>query len=122
MKTSVLENIVNTINTNCKNFAAYLPLEPNEYWDIREGKLLKTESRTLRIQKRGNEKNQKFWNIFEKDMDKVIFKASQRNKDFADRVKNNTLSVYDVECIIRRSSFKILNLKMSYTPLFPVLE
>lgn len=114
MENDVLTGIARIINTYCKTHIAYIPLISYEYWDVKNGKLVKTKCRVLRIETRAKNKKTMVWNIFEKDIEKVIFIDSQKDNNFVERVATDSLSLCDVERIIRKSSYKLLNLKMSY--------
>ncbi|MEO3612461.1 hypothetical protein ABG840_19885 [Phocaeicola vulgatus] len=121
MMDNILENIAIIINSNSKRYEARIPKNLREYCEIINGRIIKVSNRVLRIECIFEKRKNKVWYIFERDIEKVICKIARRDKGFSKRVEGGSLSVYDVECIIRRCTFKILNLKMTYSDSAPIL-
>lgn len=115
MQNNILENIAITINQHSRRYEARIPNELREYCEIINGRIIKVKNRVLRIEYICEKRKNKVWYIFERDIEKVILKISRRDKNFSQRVEDGSLTVYDVECVIRRCTFKILNLKMLYS-------
>lgn len=115
MQNNILENIAITINQHSRRYEARIPNELREYCEIINGRIIKVKNRILRIEYICEKRKNKVWYIFERDIEKVILKISRRDKNFSQRVEDGSLTVYDVECVIRRCTFNILNLKMLYS-------
>ena len=103
---NILENIAIIINSNSKRYEARIPKNLREYCEIINGRIIKVSNRVLRIECIFEKRKNKVWYIFERDIEKVICKIARRDKGFSKRVEEGSLSVYDVECIIRRCTFE----------------
>lgn len=84
---------------------------------VQDGKrLVKSSCLVLRIMLTGKVKyhvSRTVWNIYEKDIDKIIQKICRRDTAFAERIALCEPTPQDVDLIIRRASFKSLKLKIS---------
>ncbi len=101
MQNNILENIAITINQHSRRYEARIPNELREYCEIINGRIIKVKNRVLRIEYICEKRKNKVWYIFERDIEKVILKISRRDKNFSQRVEDGSLTVYDVECVIR---------------------
>lgn len=121
MRPELLYKMADIINANSTKYRALIPCSKHDYM-IQEGnKLTKTCCYVLRIMISGKPKNhvsRSVWNIYEKDMDRIILKVSRRDKEFTERINSCEPTKQDVESIVRRASFGTLKLKISNTPYY----
>lgn len=116
MKPKLLFKIAEVINGSGGTYRAIVPYDKHEYMVLDGSSLIRSSCHVLRIILSGKPKNhvsKSVWNIYENDMDKVIKKISRRDRAFAERMASCTPSTNDVEWIVRRASFRFLNLKIS---------
>lgn len=115
MKAELLYRIADIINSNSSTHHAVVPCSRHDYMVQEGNKLVKSSCLVLRIMLSGKVKNhvtRSFWNIYEKDIDKVIMKICRRDSSFAERVAQRALTAQDVDLLIRRSSFNSLKLRI----------
>ena len=117
MTLSLLYKIAETINSNSNIYRANVPMHASEYMLHENNALVRTKCRTLHVSMVDTPSDSKAheWNIYEIDMDNTIRKMSRRNQSFAERLRNLSPSLLDVELIIRRASFKLLKLSIAKT-------
>jgi hypothetical protein len=115
MNPKLLDKMADIINSKSKVFYAVVPRMKLQYMNVDGDSLQKTFCYVLNIVrlKQQQSKKRNVWNIYEIDIEKVIQKISQRDRLFADRITRCDLTPTDVEIIIRRASFRALNLKIS---------
>lgn len=119
MKIELLYKIADIINSNSRHYRAIVPTSKRDYMVHQRGKLVRTSCFVLRIMamdKTGATRN--VWNIYEKDMDKIIEKVCRRDSAFAQRVAQDDLTRQDVEMLIRRASFISLRLRIADSLLY----
>lgn len=116
MKAELLCKFADIINTNGKVYRAVVPTARHDYM-VQDGKrLVKSSCLVLRIMLAGKVKyhvSRTVWNIYEKDIDRIIQKICRRDTAFAERIAQCEPTPQDVDLIIRRASFKSLKLKIS---------
>ena len=115
MKAELLYKIADIINSNSSIHHAVVPCSRHDYMVQEGNKLVKSSCLVLRIMLSGKVKNhvtRSFWNIYEKDIDKVILKLCRRDKAFAERIAQCALTAHDVDLLVRRSSFNSLKLRI----------
>lgn len=116
MKAELLCKFADIINTNGKVYRAVVPTARHDYM-VQDGKrLVKSSCLVLRIMLAGKVKyhvSRTVWNIYEKDIDRIIQKICRRDTAFAERIAQCNPTPQDVDLIIRRASFKSLKLKIS---------
>lgn len=115
MKAELLYQIADIINHNSTTHYAVVPTSRHDYM-VQEGqRLVQSSCLVLRIMLKGKVKchvSRTFWNIYEKDIDKVILKLCRRDKAFAERIAQCALTAHDVDLLVRRSSFNSLKLRI----------
>lgn len=108
--------IADVINGSGNTYLAVVPSSKHDYM-VQDGhRLVRSSCYVLRVMLSGKTKNhvsRSVWNIYEKDMDKIIQKISRRDKAFAERMTNCEPSPNDIEWIVRRATLKALKLKIS---------
>ena len=115
MKSELLAKIADVINESSTHFRALVPYCKREYMAMEGQRLVKQDCYVLKIWQAGkitNHVKRSEWNIFERDLDKIITKISRRDLDFADRMSACAPTRRDVECLVRRASFRSLRLKI----------
>lgn len=115
MNRDLLEKMADVINSKSKEFYAVVPRRQFKYMNVEAGHLMPTSCYVLSIvrmkQKRG--KNREIWNIYEFDIWKKVKEQSRKDRLFRDRMLNCEPTPMDVEIIVKRASFRALNLKIS---------
>ena len=115
MKAELLYQIADIINHNSTTHYAVVPTSRHDYM-VQEGqRLVQSSCLVLRIMLKGKVKchvSRTFWNIYEKDIDKVIMKICRRDSSFAERISKCEPTAQDVDLLIRRASFNSLRLKI----------
>ena len=118
MKTELLYKIADIINSNSTKYRAVIPRVRRQYMTQQGNSLVKSTCLVLNIMVTTRPKNhvsRSIWNIYEKDIDKIIKKSGRRDKEFAQRIDNCEPTLFDIEMIIRRASFQALKLKLVLT-------
>ena len=118
MKTELLYKIADIINSNSTKYRAVIPRVRRQYMTQQGNSLVKSTCLVLNIMVTTRPKNhvsRSIWNIYEKDIDKIIKKIGRRDKEFAQRIDNCELTLFDIEVIVRRASFQALKLKLVKT-------
>ena len=95
MKAELLYKIADIINSNSSTHHAVVPCSRHDYMVQEGNRLVKSSCLVLRIMLSGKVKNhvtRSFWNIYEKDIDKVIMKLCRRDRAFAERVAQRALT------------------------------
>ena len=118
MKTELLYKIADIINSNSTKYRAVIPRVRRQYMTQQGNSLVKSTCLVLNIMVTTRPKNhvsRSIWNIYEKDIDKIIKKIGRRDKEFAQRIDNCDPTLFDIEMIIRRASFQALKLKLVVT-------
>lgn len=118
MSIELLYKIADLINTNSTKYHAVIPRVRRQYMTWQDGHLVKSYCLVLNVMVVGKPKNhvcRSVWNIYEKDIDKIIKKISRRDKAFAERITNCEPTLFDIEMIVRRASFQALKLKLVKT-------
>ena len=118
MKTELLYKIADIINSNSTKYRAVIPLFRRQYMTQQGNSLVKSTCLVLNIMVTTRPKNhvsRSIWNIYEKDIDKIIKKIGRRDKEFAQRIDNCEPTLFDIEVIVRRASFQALKLKLVKT-------
>lgn len=118
MKTELLYKIADIINSNCTKYRAVIPRVRRQYMTQQGNSLVKSTCLVLNIMVTTRPKNhvsRSIWNIYEKDIDKIIKKIGRRDKEFAQRIDNCEPTLFDIEVIVRRASFQALKLKLVKT-------
>lgn len=116
MKAELLCKFADIINTNGKVYRAVVPTARHDYMVQDGNRLVKSSCLVLRIMLAGKVKyhvSRTIWNIYEKDIDRIIQKICRRDTAFAERIAQCDPTPQDVDLIIRRASFKSLKLKIS---------
>lgn len=116
MRAELLYKFADIINSNGKEFRAVVPLSRHDYMVQDGNRLVKSSCLVLRIMLAGKVKyhvSRTVWNIYEKDIDKIIQKVCRRDTAFAERITQCEPTPQDVELIVRRASFNSLKLKIS---------
>ena len=116
MKAELLCKFADIINTNGKVYRAVVPTARHDYMVQDGNRLVKSSCLVLRIMLAGKVKyhvSRTIWNIYEKDIDRIIQKICRRDTAFAERIAQCNPTPQDVDLIIRRASFKSLKLKIS---------
>lgn len=116
MKAELLCKFADIINTNGKVYRAVVPTARHDYMVQDGNRLVKSSCLVLRIMLAGKVKyhvSRTVWNIYEKDIDRIIQKICRRDTTFAERIAQCDPTPQDVDLIIRRASFKSLKLKIS---------
>lgn len=114
MKIDLLYKIADIINGNSRHYRAIVPTSKRDYMVYQRGKLVRSSCFVLRIMaldKAGATRS--VWNIYEKDIDKIIAKVCRRDSAFANRIEQCEPTTRDVEMLIRRASFISLRLKIA---------
>lgn len=99
--------IAEVISANSKKYRATVPEEKQPY-AIVSGKELGTVScytilMTL-VDRPKNYTYRKGCYIYEKDIERVVKRLSQKDKEFEERYNNEKLTLFDIEIIIRQAS------------------
>ncbi len=118
MKTELLYKIADIINSNSTKYRAVIPRVKRQYMTQQGNSLVKSTCLVLNIMVTTRPKNhvsRSIWNIYEKDIDKIIKKIGRRDKEFAQRIDNCEPTLFDIEVIVRRASFQALKLKLVKT-------
>ena len=118
MKTELLYKIADIINSNSTKYRAVIPRVRRQYMTQQGNSLVKSTCLVLNIMVTTRPKNhvsRSIWNIYEKDIDKIIKKIGRRDKEFAQRIDNCEPILFDIEVIVRRASFQALKLKLVKT-------
>ena len=118
MKTELLYKIADIINSNSTKYRAVIPRVRRQYMTQLGNSLVKSTCLVLNIMVTTRPKNhvsRSIWNIYEKDIDKIIKKIGRRDKEFAQRIDNCEPTLFDIEVIVRRASFQALKLKLVKT-------
>ena len=118
MKTELLYKIADIINSNSTKYRAVIPRVRRQYMTQQGNSLVKSTCLVLNIMVTTRPKNhvsRSIWNIYEKDIDKIIKKIGRRDKEFAQRIDNCEPTLFDIEVIVRRASFQALKLKLVKT-------
>ena len=118
MKTELLYKIADIINSNSTKYRAVIPRVRRQYMTQQGNSLVKSTCLVLNIMVTTRPKNhvsRSIWNIYEKDIDKIIKKIGRRDKEFAQRIDNCEPTLVDIEVIVRRASFQALKLKLVKT-------
>jgi hypothetical protein len=118
MKTELLYKIADIINSNSTKYRAVIPRVRRQYMTQQGNSLVKSTCLVLNIMVTTRPKNhvsRSIWNIYEKDIDKIIKKIGRRDKEFAQRIDNCEPTLFDIEVIVRRASFQTLKLKLVKT-------
>jgi hypothetical protein len=118
MKTELLYKIADIINSNSTKYRAVIPRVRRQYMTQQGNSLVKSTCLVLNIMVTTRPKNhvsRSIWNIYEKDIDKIIKKIGRRVKEFAQRIDNCEPTLFDIEVIVRRASFQALKLKLVKT-------
>jgi len=118
MTLKLLYRIADVINSSTQKYYAVVPDARREYMTQVDSKLVKSYCWVLNIKVMGkitNHVKRSDWNIFEKDMDRIILKMARRDKAFAERIRNCEPTPFDVQTIVRRASFQSLRLKLVTT-------
>ena len=118
MTLELLYKIADLINSNSTKYHAVIPRVKRQYMSWQDGTLVKSYCLVLNIMVVGKPKNhvnRSVWNIYEKDMDKIIKKIARRDKSYAERIANCEPTLFDIETIVRRASFQALKLKLVQT-------
>jgi hypothetical protein len=118
MKTELLYKIADIINSNSTKYRAVIPRVRRQYMTQQGNSLVKSTCLVLNIMVTTRPKNhvsRSIWNIYEKDIDKIIKKIGRRDKEFAQRIDNCEPTLFDIEVIVRRASFHALKLKLVKT-------
>ena len=118
MKTELLYKIEDIINSNSTKYRAVIPRVRRQYMTQQGNSLVKSTCLVLNIMVTTRPKNhvsRSIWNIYEKDIDKIIKKIGRRDKEFAQRIDNCEPTLFDIEVIVRRASFQALKLKLVKT-------
>lgn len=118
MKTELLYKIADIINSNSTKYRAVIPRVRRQYMTQQGNSLVKSTCLVLNIMVTTLPKNhvsRSIWNIYEKDIDKIIKKIGRRDKEFAQRIDNCEPTLFDIEVIVRRASFQALKLKLVKT-------
>lgn len=118
MKTELLYKIADIINSNSSKYRAVIPRVRRQYMTQQGNSLVKSTCLVLNIMVTTRPKNhvsRSIWNIYEKDIDKIIKKIGRRDKEFAQRIDNCEPTLFDIEVIVRRASFQALKLKLVKT-------
>jgi len=118
MKTELLYKIADIINSNSTKYRAVIPRVKRQYMTQQGNSLVKSTCLVLNIMVTTLPKNhvsRSIWNIYEKDIDKIIKKIGRRDKEFAQRIDNCEPTLFDIEVIVRRASFQALKLKLVKT-------
>ena len=118
MKTELLYKIADIINSNSTRYRAVRPRVRRQYMTQQGNSLVKSTCLVLNIMVTTRPKNhvsRSIWNIYEKDIDKIIKKIGRRDKEFAQRIDNCEPTLFDIEVIVRRASFQALKLKLVKT-------
>ena len=118
MKTELLYKIADIINSNITKYRAVIPRVRRQYMTQQGNSLVKSTCLVLNIMVTTRPKNhvsRSIWNIYEKDIDKIIKKIGRRDKEFAQRIDNCEPTLFDIEVIVRRASFQALKLKLVKT-------
>lgn len=118
MTVELLYKIADIINSNSEEFHAVVPKAKHDYMAQRKDspKLVRESCFVLHIirhWKKGYRVYRTVWNIYEKDIDKIIEKVCRRDQDFAKRIALCEPTAKDVEMLVRRASFKSLRLKIA---------
>lgn len=118
MKTELLYKIADIINSNSTKYRAVIPRVRRQYMTQQGNSLVQSTCLVLNIMVTTRPKNhvsRSIWNIYEKDIDKIIKKIGRRDKEFAQRIDNCEPTLFDIEVIVRRASFQALKLKLVKT-------
>ena len=118
MKTELLYKIADIINSNSTKYRAVIPRVRRQYMTQQGNSLVKSTCLVMNIMVTTRPKNhvsRSIWNIYEKDIDKIIKKIGRRDKEFAQRIDNCEPTLFDIEVIVRRASFQALKLKLVKT-------
>ena len=118
MKTELLYKIADIINSNSTKYRAVIPRVRRQYMTQQGNSLVKSTCLVLNIMVTTRPKNhvsRSIWNIYEKDIDKIIKKIGRRDKEFAQRIDNCEPTLFDIEVIVRRASFQALKLNLVKT-------
>lgn len=118
MRIDLLYKIADIINSNSTKYHAVIPRVKRQYMTWQDGRLVKSDCLVLNVMLTGKPKNhvsRSVWNIYEKDIEKIIKKISRRDKAFAERIDNCEPTLFDIELIVRRASFQALKLKLVQT-------
>ncbi len=118
MKTELLYKRADIINSNSTKYRAVIPRVRRQYMTQQGNSLVKSTCLVLNIMVTTRPKNhvsRSIWNIYEKDIDKIIKKIGRRDKEFAQRIDNCEPTLFDIEVIVRRASFQALKLKLVKT-------
>ena len=125
MKAELLYRIADIINSNSSTHHAVVPCSRHDYMVQEGNRLVKASCLVLRIMLSGKVKNhvtRSFWNIYEKDIDKVIMKICRRDSSFAERISKLEPTAQDVDLLIRRASFNSLRLKIGNSAFYLYVE
>ena len=121
MRPELLYAIADVINANGDTYRAVVPYAKHDYIVQEGSRLVRSSCYVLRVMLSGKPRNhvsRTVWNIYEKDMDKIIQKMSRRDKAFAERMKDCKPSPRDVEWIVRRATLKSLTLMISNSSIY----
>lgn len=116
MRAELLYKFADIINSNGKVYRAVVPTARHDYMVQEGNRLVKSSCLVLRIMLAGKVKyhvSRTIWNIYEKDIDRIIQKICRRDTAFAERIAQCNPTPQDVDLIIRRASFKSLKLRIS---------
>lgn len=116
MRESVYQHIANVINENYTWIKVSDTKQHREFISQINGKSLKIQSRVLTLEtciacnhfKKGH-----IWHIPEYDLDKTASMICKTDAGFRRRYIEGTLTFLDVETVINRSSFGLINLDLS---------
>lgn len=118
MNIELLFKIADIINSNSSKYHAVIPRARRQYVTQEGDKLVKSTCLVLNVMVTGKPKNhvsRSVWNIYEKDIDRIIKKIARRDKAFAQRIDNGEPTLFDIETIVRRASFQALKLRLVTT-------
>lgn len=121
MRAELLYKFADIINSNGKMYRAVVPSARHDYMVQEGNRLVKSSCLVLRIMLAGKVKyhvSRTVWNIYEKDIDKIVLKVCRRDTAFAERIARCEPTPKDVELIVRRASFNSLKLKISNSVIY----
>lgn len=116
MKGFVYQNIANVINENYTWIKVRDTKQRREFISQIDGKSLKIQSRVLTLETCiacDNLKKGHTWHIPEYDLDKTASMICKTDAGFRRRYIEGTLTFLDVETVINRASFGLINLQLS---------
>ena len=125
MTVELLCKIADIINSNSQIYHAVVPPAKRDYMVHQGGSLVRYSCYVLHIVKAQKKKRRilrAVWNIYEKDIDKIIRKICRRDAPFAARIAQCEPTKQDVELLIRRASFNSLRLKISDSLLYQYIK